>query len=155
MKSFIYIVYSDFAYMIGKSSDVYRRFAFIDSISPIDIKLLKVYRIPKNRLHEKRLHKKYSHKQIRKGWFALNDNNITEIESYLVENEGERILNNTRELETTSFITTGNKQSISRELDLDRLEESVALLKKTIEKQQLEQSDSLKNVLLIWSGLIY
>lgn len=154
MKSFIYIIYSDFGYMIGKSSDAYRKFAFIDSISPIDIKLLKVYRIPKNRLHEKRLHKKYHHKQIRKGWFALNDKNIMEIESYLVENEGERILNNTRVPESTSSFSTGDKQSISRELGLDRLEESVALLRKTIEKQQLEQSDKLRNELLIGSDLI-
>ena len=149
MKSFIYIIYSDLGYMIGKSSDAHRRFAAINASSPIDIHLLKVYQIPKNRLHEKRLHKKYSHRQIRNGWFALDHKNIEEIENYFVENEGKRILNNTGILENISYNAKQQNRSLSQELNLDRLEESVALLKKTIEKQQLEQSSTLKNELLI------
>ena len=140
MKSFIYIIYSDFGYMIGKSSDVYRRFSFIDANSPIDIHLLKVYRIPKNRLHEKRLHKKYSHRQIRNGWFALDLSNIAEIENYLVENEGERILNNTKILGKGACDAKQQNGSLSRELNLERLEEAVVILKKTIDNQMVEET---------------
>ena len=65
--------------MIGKSSDIYRRFAVIDTHSPIELQLFRVYKIEKNGYHEKRLHKKFESKRIRGGWFALNINDIKEI----------------------------------------------------------------------------
>lgn len=94
MKSFLYILYSEIGLMIGRSSDFSRRFAVIDEYSPIELKLLRVYRIPRNRIHEKRLHRLFMAKQIRGGWFALDFNDIEEIDRYLTENGGSMILDN-------------------------------------------------------------
>jgi len=99
MKSFLYILYSDIGFMIGKSSDIHRRFAVIDAHSPIEVQLFRVYRIEKNSLHEKRLHKKYCEKQIRGGWFSLNMDDIREIDVYLKKNKGTRVLDNLKKIE--------------------------------------------------------
>lgn len=94
MKSFLYIIYSEIGMMIGKSSDIYRRFAIIDSTSPLELQLFRVYRIQRNGIHVKRLHKRYAAKQIRGGWFALDFEDLGDIDRYLLENEGIRILDN-------------------------------------------------------------
>jgi len=98
MKSFLYLIYSEIGFMIGKSSDIYRRFAVIDTHSPIELQLFRVYKIEKNGYHEKRLHKKFESKRIRGGWFALNINDIKEIDKYLRENNGTRILDNLKKV---------------------------------------------------------
>ena len=98
MKSFLYLIYSEIGFMIGKSSDIYRRFAVIDTHSPIELQLFRVYKIEKNGYHEKRLHKQFEAKRIRGGWFALDHNDIEEIDKYLLENEGTRILDNMKKV---------------------------------------------------------
>lgn len=84
--------------MIGKSSDIYRRFAIIDDHSPIELQLFRVYRIERNGIHEKRLQKLFLTKRIRGGWFALNFDDIEEIDRYLLENEGTLILDNLKKV---------------------------------------------------------
>jgi hypothetical protein len=98
MKSFLYLIYSEIGFMIGKSSDIYRRFAVIDTHSPIELQLFRVYKIEKNGYHEKRLHKQFETKRIRGGWFALDHDDIEEIDRYLLENEGTRILDNMKKV---------------------------------------------------------
>jgi hypothetical protein len=98
MKSFLYLIYSEIGFMIGKSSDIYRRFAVIDTHSPIELQLFRVYKIEKNGYHEKRLHKQFETKRIRGGWFALDHDDIKEIDRYLLENEGTRILDNMKKV---------------------------------------------------------
>ncbi len=84
--------------MIGKSSDIYRRFAIIDDHSPIELQLFRVYRIERNSIHEKRLQKLFLTKRIRGGWFALNFDDIDEIDRYLLENKGTLILDNLKKI---------------------------------------------------------
>jgi hypothetical protein len=106
MKSFLYLIYSEIGFMIGKSSDIYRRFAVIDTHSPIELQLFRVYKIEKNGYHEKRLHKQFEEKRIRGGWFALDHDDIEEIDRYLLDNQGTRILDNMKKV-------TKSKQSKS------------------------------------------
>ena len=136
MKSFLYLIYSEIGFMIGKSSDIHRRFAVIDSHSPIDLQLFRVYRIQKNSLHEKRLQKKYASKQIRGGWFALDMTDIHEIDEYLTENEGARILDNLKKIEKSLVglklnFETDNEHSLKQYLA--KLEKSVEQLKRALE----------------------
>ena len=106
MKSFLYLIYSEIGFMIGKSSDICRRFAVIDTHSPIELQLFRVYKIEKNGYHEKRLHKQFEEKRIRGGWFALDHDDIEEIDRYLLDNQGTRILDNMKKV-------TKSKQSKS------------------------------------------
>ena len=80
MRSFLYLIYSEIGFMIGKSSDIYRRFAVIDAHSPIELQLFRVYKIEKNGYHEKRLCKMFSSKRIRAGWYALDLDDVKEID---------------------------------------------------------------------------
>lgn len=127
--------------MIGKSSDIHRRFAVIDAHSPIDLQLFRVYRIEKNSLHEKRLHKKYAHKQIRGGWFSLDLDDIKEIDAYLTENDGTRVLDNLKKIEKSLM---GLKLNFKTD-DEHSLEKYLAKLEKSVEqlKRALEGRDTL------------
>ena len=141
MKSFLYLIYSEIGFMIGKSSDIHRRFAVIDAHSPIDLQLFRVYRIEKNSLHEKRLHKKYAHKQIRGGWFSLDMDDIKEIDAYLTENDGTRVLDNLKKIEKS---LVGLKLNFKTD-DEHSLEQYLAKLEKSVEqlKRALEGRDTL------------
>lgn len=132
MKSFIYLIYSEIGFMIGKSSDIYRRFAIIEEYSPIDLQLFRVYRIKQNGIHEKRLHKLFASKSIRGNWFALDLADIKEIDKYLLKNKGTRILDNLKKVNKSRVQT--NKDSMqdpTRDLhaNIDTLEQVVAKLK--------------------------
>lgn len=136
MKSFLYLIYSEIGFMIGKSSDIHRRFAVIDAHSPIDLQLFRVYRIQKNSLHEKRLHKKYASKLIRGGWFSLDKKDLQEIDDYLTENEGTRVLDNMKKIEKSLVglklnFESDNEHSLKQYLS--KLEKSVEQLKRALE----------------------
>lgn len=136
MKSFLYLIYSEIGFMIGKSSDIHRRFAVIDAHSPIDLQLFRVYRIQKNSLHEKRLHKKYASKLIRGGWFSLDKKDLQEIDDYLSENEGTRVLDNMKKIEKSLVglklnFEPDNEHSLKQYLS--KLEKSVEQLKRALE----------------------
>ncbi|MEN8230506.1 MAG: GIY-YIG nuclease family protein [Bacteroidota bacterium] len=136
MKSFLYLIYSEIGFMIGKSSDIYRRFAVIDAHSPIDLQLFRVYRIERNGIHEKRLHKLFISKRIRGGWFALDYDDIEEIDSYLMENDGTRILDNLKKVKPDQDQT--NQDSTRPPLDdlikdIKTLEDVVDKLKGTLD----------------------
>jgi hypothetical protein len=136
MKSFLYLIYSEIGFMIGKSSDIYRRFAVIDTHSPIELQLFRVYKIEKNGYHEKRLHKQFEEKRIRGGWFALDHDDIEEIDRYLLDNQGTRILDNMKKV-------TKSKQSKSSgesknpyhgiQDDIQKLENVVEKLRGTLD----------------------
>lgn len=122
--------------MIGKSSDIHRRFAVIDAHSPIDLHLFRVYRIQKNSLHERRLLKKYASKHIRGGWFSLDMNDIREIDDYMVDNEGTRILDNLKKIEKSlGGLKLDFKADDEHSLQnyLAKLETSVEQLKRALE----------------------
>ncbi len=132
MKSFIYLIYSEIGFMIGKSSDIYRRFAIIDAHSPLDLQLFRVYRINKNGIHEKRLHKLFAAKCIRGGWFALDIEDIKEIDKYLIKNDGTRVLDNLKKVNKSRIQT--HQDSIQDPYgdllgNIEHLEEVVAKLK--------------------------
>jgi hypothetical protein len=122
--------------MIGKSSDIYRRFAVIDTHSPIELQLFRVYKIEKNGYHEKRLHKQYDAKKIRGSWFALDHADIEEIDRYLLENNGNRILDNkkkvTRSKSAGEDEPSGNPYQGIRD-DIGKLEDVVKKLKGTLD----------------------
>jgi len=137
MKSFIYLVYSEIGYMIGRSSDIHRRFAIIDAHSPVDLQLFRVYRIQKNGFHEKRLHKQYAPRQIRGGWFALNFDDLKAIDEYLTDNDGVRILDNLKKIKKSPLwmqqkvATDQAKKPLV--YDLKKLEYSVEQLKRSLQ----------------------
>jgi hypothetical protein len=136
MKSFIYLIYSQIGFMIGKSSDIYRRFAVIDTHSPIELQLFRVYKIEKNGYHEKRLHKQYEAKKIRGSWFALDRQDIEEIDRYLLENNGTRILDNLKK--ATRNRPAGNDKTSKNPYhgihdDIGKLEDVVQRLKGTLD----------------------
>ena len=136
MKSFLYLIYSEIGFMIGKSSDVNRRFAVIDDHSPIDLQLFRVYRIERNGIHEKRLHKLFLSKRIRGGWFAVDYDDIEEIDRYLMENKGIRILDNLKKVNQSQDQT--NQDSTRPPLDdllkdIKTLENVVDRLKETLD----------------------
>ncbi len=136
MKSFIYLIYSEIGFMIGKSSDIYRRFAVIDTHSPIDLQLFRVYKIEKNGIHEKRLFKLFASKNIRGSWFSLDLSDIKEIDKYLLENKGIRVLDNLKKVNDSRAITKQDSvqnpyQNLSK--NLDGLENIVAKLKGTLD----------------------
>ena len=136
MKSFLYLIYSDLGFMIGKSSDIHRRFAVIDTHSPIELQLFRVYRIEKNSLHEKRLHKQFQSKQIRNGWFALDMADIHEVDSYMTKNKGVRILDNIKKvIKGGEGLKMNFKTDNEHPLDqyLEKLEKSVDRLKRALE----------------------
>ena len=136
MKSFLYLIYSEIGFMIGKSSDIYRRFAVIDTHSPIELQLFRVYKIEKNGYHEKKLHKLYEEKRIRGGWFALDHHDIEEIDRYLMENKGTRILDNMKKITKSS---PSDESEDSRNPchgihdDIEKLEDVVKKLKGTLD----------------------
>lgn len=137
MKSFLYLIYSEIGFMIGKSSDIYRRFAVIDTHSPIELQLFRVYKIEKNGYHEKRLHKQYESKRIRGGWFALDHADIEEIDRYLLENKGTRILDNMKKV-TRSKGSRNDPDSSKNPYhgihdDIEKLEDRVKKLKGTLD----------------------
>jgi len=122
--------------MIGKSSDIHRRFAVIDTHSPIELQLFRVYRIEKNSLHEKRLHKQFESKQIRNGWFALDMADIHEVDSYMTKNKGVRILDNIKKvIKGGEGLKMNFKTDNEHPLDqyLEKLEKSVERLKRALE----------------------
>ena len=136
MKSFLYLIYSDLGFMIGKSSDIHRRFAVIDTHSPVELQLFRVYRIEKNSLHEKRLHKQYESKQIRNGWFGLDMADIHEIDRYMTKNKGVRILDNIKKvIKGDNGLKKNFKSDNDDPLDnyLEKLEKSVKQLKRALE----------------------
>ena len=135
MKSFIYLIYSQVGIMIGKSSNINRRFAIIDTYSPIELQLLRVYWIEKNGIHERRLHKLFTHKRIRGGWFALDIDDIKEIDRYLIENKGTRILDNLKKFK--KIREQSNNDSIQNPYhnlhqDIKKLEDVVDKLKEAL-----------------------
>jgi len=136
MKSFIYLIYSEIGFMIGKSSDIYRRFAVIDAYSPIELQLFRVYKIDKNGFHERRLHKQYEEKGIRCGWFALDYEDIEEINKYLLENNGACILDNREKILSShpdrSADTETNPYHQIHD-DIEKLENVVKRLKGTLD----------------------
>jgi len=118
--------------MIGKSSNINRRFAIIDAHSPVELQLLRVYWIEKNGIHEKRLHRLFTSKRIRGGWFALDIDDIKEIDRYLSENNGTRILDNLKKFkESRKKINQDSKQNPYHDLhqDIKKLEDAVKKLK--------------------------
>lgn len=122
--------------MIGKSSDIHRRFAVIDTHSPIELQLYRVYRIEKNSLHEKRLHKQFESKQIRNGWFALDLDDLKELDSYMTKNKGVRILDNHKKVlkggdGLKMNFQTDNEHPLNQYLE--KLEKSVEQLKRALE----------------------
>ena len=137
MKSFIYLIYSEIGYMIGKSSDIHRRFAVIDAHSPVELQLFRVYRIPRNGYHEKKLHKKYLSSQIRCGWFDLNFEDVGDIDSYLIDNDGIRILDNLKKIQKSPLgmqhkaATDTTRKPLQD--DLKKLEHSVEQLKRSLD----------------------
>ncbi len=137
MKSFIYLIYSEIGFMIGKSSDIYRRFAVIDTHSPIELQLFRVYKIEKNGYHEKKLHKMFESKRIRGGWFALDHGDIEEIDRYLLENKGTRILDNMKKVAKTRGAgnDTDPEQNPYEGIqdDIEKLEDVVERLKGTLD----------------------
>ena len=135
MKSFIYLIYSQVGIMIGKSSNINRRFAIIDTYSPIELQLLRVYWIEKNGIHERRLHKLFTPKRIRGGWFALDIDDIKEIDRYLIENKGTRILDNLKKFK--KIREQSNNDSIQNPYhnlhqDIKKLEDVVDKLKEAL-----------------------
>lgn len=102
MKSFLYLIYSEIGILIGKSSDIHRRFAIIDAHSPLELKLFRVYKIQSNGLHVRRLHKLFNRKHIRGGWFALDLKDIQQIDRYIMDNKGTRILDNMKKVYQSS-----------------------------------------------------
>ena len=137
MKSFLYLIYSEIGFMIGKSSDIYRRFAVIDTHSPIELQLFRVYKIEKNGYHEKKLHKMFESKRIRGGWFALDHGDIEEIDRYLMENKGTRILDNMKKVTKTRGAGKDpdpkkNPYEGIRD-DIEKLEDVVERLKGTLD----------------------
>jgi hypothetical protein len=136
MKSFLYLIYSEIGFMIGKSSDIYRRFAVIDTHSPIELQLFRVYKIEKNGYHEKKLHKQFEEKKIRGGWFALDHNDIEEIDRYLMENKGTRILDNMKKITKNVPSEEGeNSRNPYHGIhdDIGKLEDVVKKLKGTLD----------------------
>lgn len=136
MKSFIYLIYSEIGFMIGKSSDIYRRFAVIDTHSPIDLQLFRVYKIEKNGIHEKRLFKLFESKNIRGSWFSLDQSDINKVDKYLLENKGVRVLDNMKKVQDNRPITNQDPvqnpyQNLNK--NLDRLENIVSKLKGTLD----------------------
>ena len=130
MKSFLYLIYSEIGFMIGKSSDVYRRFAVIEGHSPIELTLFRVYKIEKNGIHEKRLQKQYEMKRIRGGWFALDFYDIKEIDKYLLRNKGTRILDNLKKIKNDL-----TESSLDSALDPNQdLYEGIKKVEDTVEK---------------------
>ena len=132
VNTFIYLVYSEIGILVGRSTDVTRRFAIVDSNSPIELLLFRVYRIEKNRIHEKRLHKLFAIKNIRGGWFALDIKDIKTIDSYLIENKGTRILDNLDKINKgPTPINQDASQDPFRDLnkEIDGLEKVVGKLK--------------------------
>lgn len=121
--------------MIGKSSNINRRFAIIDAQSPIELQLLRVYWIEKNGIHEKRLHKLFTSKRIRGGWFALDTDDIKEIDQYLLENKGTRILDNLKKFKKiqkqTNNDSTQNPYHTLHQ-DIKKLEDTVDKLKEAL-----------------------
>lgn len=137
MKSFLYLIYSEIGFMIGKSSDIYRRFAVIDTHSPIELQLFRVYKIEKNGYHEKKLHKLFESKRIRGGWFALDHDDIETIDTYLLENKGTRILDNMKKV-TRSRTASGDSDTSKNpyegiQNDIEKLEDVVKRLKGTLD----------------------
>ena len=132
MKSFLYLIYSEIGFMIGKSSDIYRRFAVIDNHSPIDLQLFRVYKIEKNGYHEKRLHKMFTAKQIRGGWYALDLEDIKEIDIYLKKHKGTRILDNYKKIlkspDPSKISPDSDQAGFNLNKDLDKLEDAIARL---------------------------
>ena len=118
--------------MIGKSSNINRRFAIIDAHSPVELQLLRVYWIEKNGIHEKRLHRLFTSKRIRGGWFSLDIDDIKEIDQYLLENKGTRILDNLKKFkkirEQTNNDSTQNPYHTLHQ-DIKKLEDAVEKLK--------------------------
>ena len=136
MKSFLYLIYSEMGFMIGKSSDIHRRFAVIDTHSPIELQLFRVYRIEKNSLHEKRLHKQYESRQIRNGWFDLDMADIHEIDRYMTKNKGVKILDNIQKVvKSGEGLKKNFKADPSDSLTqyLEKLEKTVEMLKRALE----------------------
>ena len=135
MKSFLYIVSSGIGFMIGKSSDVYRRFAVIDTHSPIDLQLFRVYKIERNGYHEKRIQKMFSSKHIRAGWFDLNLEDIEEIDKYMVKNKGVRTLDNMKKVRKSlepKKQDLSENESLSLTEDIEELEDVVEKLKNAL-----------------------
>ena len=136
MKSFLYLIYSEIGFMIGKSSDIYRRFAVIDTHSPIELQLFRVYKIEKNGYHEKRLHKQFEEKRIRGGWFALDHDDIEEIDRYLLDNQGTRILDNMKKVtRSKQSKTSGAAKNPYHGIqdDIQKLENVVEKLRGTLD----------------------
>ena len=108
----------------------------IDTHSPVELQLFRVYRIEKNSLHEKRLFKQYESKQIRNGWFGLDMADIHEIDRYMTKNKGVRILDNIKKvLKGNQGLKMNFKPDNDDPLDqyLEKLEKSVEQLKRALE----------------------
>jgi hypothetical protein len=136
MKSFLYLIYSEIGFMIGKSSDIYRRFAVIDTHSPIELQLFRVYKIEKNGYHEKKLHKLFETKRIRGGWFALDHSDIEELDRYMLENDGTRILDNIKKVNWSKRVDdpeSSRNPYHDIHKDIEKLENVVERLKGTLD----------------------
>mgnify|MGYP006296506225 CR=1 FL=1 len=135
MKQFLYLVHSGLGIMIGRTSHIYRRFAVIDSYSPLEVKLYRVYRTKRSGLLEMYLRRKYNKKKIRTGWFDLNPADLEEIDEYLRKNKAIRILDNSKKIR-------GNDRQKSPETvieeyrdlhgDIEKLEQAVQRLWKAL-----------------------
>jgi len=80
--------------------------------------------------------KKYASKHIRGGWFSLDMTDIREIDEYMVDNDGTRILDNLKKIEKSMGglklnFKADNEHSLQQYLA--KLETSVEQLKRALE----------------------
>ncbi len=135
MKQFLYLVHSGLGIMIGRTSHIYRRLAVIDSYSPLEVKLYRVYRTKRSGLLEMYLRRKYSRKKIRAGWFDLSPDDLEEIDEYLRKNKAIRILDNSKNVRIKAHQKTPETVTEeSRDLhgDIEKLEQAVQRLWKAL-----------------------
>ncbi len=135
MKPFLFLVHSQIGIMIGRTSQIYRRFAVIEGYSPLEVKLYRVYRTKRSGLLENTLRRRYNHKKIRTRWYAFDSADLEEIDRYLRDHKAIRILDNSRKIpvrspEEESGESLQNERDLNEEID--RLENAVQRLWKAL-----------------------
>jgi len=77
---YLYIIHNSEYYKIGISSDPENRLKALQTSSPYELKLIKVYECKNSNKIESLIHAKLKHKNIRGEWFDLSNDDIKEID---------------------------------------------------------------------------
>lgn len=146
-KGYIYVISSDFGSKIGMATDFESRFSSIQTSSPVNLELKRVYSVRDFSKVEKKLHILFKDKHIRGEWFDLVDDDLNQITNYLTYNnfllmevdlKTARINYNSKHYLRKSVNEISSQNEIAMQTEINNLKNEIKNLQDENNRQKME-----------------